>query len=188
MTRLVLVRGDITEQHVDAIVNAANAGLLGGGGVDGAIHRAGGPSILQECDRIRDAQGGCPTGSAVATGAGRLPARAVIHTVGPRWKGGGRGEEELLASAWRSSLDLAASLGHRTVAFPSISTGVYGFPLKRAARIALGVVRDFVRERPEALDEVRVVLFSQGDLAVYEEARTVVCDSARNDCSCGSGS
>lgn len=174
MTRLELILGDITGQHVDAIVNAANSGLLGGGGVDGAIHRVGGPTIMEECDRIRAERGGCPTGTAVVTGAGRLPCRAVIHTVGPRWKGGGRGEDELLASAWRSSLELAASLGHRTVAFPSISTGVYGFPVERAAKIALGVVRDFVKARPEAFDEIRVVLFSAGDLAVYEGARREV--------------
>lgn len=178
MTRLELVCGDITVQHVDAIVNAANAGLLGGGGVDGAIHRAGGPAIMEECDRIREARGGCPTGSAVATGAGNLPAKAVIHTVGPRWKGGGRGERELLASAWRSSLALAAAGGHRTVAFPSISTGVYGYPVEEAARVALETVAAFLETHPEAFDEIRIVLFSPQDLEAWQRARGAVPGAA----------
>jgi O-acetyl-ADP-ribose deacetylase (regulator of RNase III) len=171
MTRLELVLGDITRQHVDAIVNAANAGLHGGGGVDGAIHRAGGPAIMDECDRIRAERGGCPTGTAVATGAGRLAARAVIHAVAPRWKGGAHGERELLASAYRSSLELGASLGHRTVAFPSLGTGAYGYPIGEAARVALGEIRDFLAAHPDAFDEVRVVLFSPEDLAAWESAR-----------------
>jgi len=169
-TLLALVQGDITRQTVDAIVNAANSTLLGGGGVDGAIHRAGGPEILEECKRIRATQGKCPTGQAVITTAGRLPARRVIHTVGPVWSGGGRGEAGLLRSAYKTSLALAATEGLRTVAFPSISTGAYRFPLDRAAAIALQAIAEHCRSVPEAHDEVRMVLFSAGDLAVYAEA------------------
>lgn len=168
--RIRLLRGDITRQRVDAIVNAANQGLRGGGGVDGAIHRVGGPAIMEDCDRIRTARGGCPTGSAVATGAGDLDARAVIHAVGPRWSGGGRGEAGLLAGAYRSSLRLAAEAGLRVVAFPSLSTGAYGFPLPEAADIAIATVLEFLDERPEALDEIRFVLFCDEDLAVYRGA------------------
>ena len=161
-----LTQGDITEQATDAIVNAANSGLRGGGGVDGAIHRAGGPAIMEECRRI----GGCPTGSAVLTTGGRLAARHVIHTVGPRWHGGTEGEPELLASAYRTSLRVAAEAGLRTVAFPSISTGAYGYPIREAARVALRAVGDFARENPGRLDLVRFVLFSAADHVVYAEA------------------
>jgi len=171
MAELTLVQGDITRQHVDAIVNAANAGLVGGGGVDGAIHHAGGPAIMDECDRIRADQGGCPTGGAVVTTAGKLPARAVIHTVGPRWRGGRHGEERLLASAYRSSLELAASRGYRTVAFPSISTGVYGYPIQKAAEVALRTIHEVFADRPGDFDEVKMVLFSKSDLDVYEKTR-----------------
>ena len=163
-TRITLVRGDITEQRVDAIVNAANSRLAGGGGVDGAIHRAGGSSIMAECRSI----GGCPTGQAVRTGAGDLPAQHVIHAVGPRWGGGDRGEAELLASAYRVSLEVAAEHGAQTVAFPSISTGIYGFPIGPAAQIALRTVRDTAPAH--GFDELRFVLFSQADLGVYERA------------------
>ncbi|MDR7520592.1 MAG: O-acetyl-ADP-ribose deacetylase [Armatimonadota bacterium] len=166
--RLTLVRGDITTQEVDAIVNAANSRLVGGGGVDGAIRRAGGPAIEEECAAIRARQGGCPTGSAVITGAGRLPARYVIHAVGPVWQGGGHGEADLLASAYRASLALAARQGARTVAFPSISTGAYGYPVEQAARIALRTVAEVLKE--QAFDEVRFVLFSQKDYDAYAEA------------------
>jgi O-acetyl-ADP-ribose deacetylase (regulator of RNase III) len=160
--RLTLLRGDITEQAVDAIVNAANAQLAGGGGVDGAIHRAGGPSIMEECAAI----GGCPTGEARATGAGALPARFVIHAVGPIWRGGGEGEHELLASAHRRAFAMAADLGCRTVAVPAISTGIYGFPLELAAPIA---VRE-ARAAPGPIEEVRFVLFSEPHLTAFERA------------------
>jgi len=166
--RFELVQGDITKQAVDAIVNAANTGLVGGGGVDGAIHRAGGPEIMAECDRIRAEQGGCPTGTAVITTAGRLPARHVIHTAGPRWHGGDRGERDQLASCYRSCLELAERHGLRTIAFPSISTGVYGYPVEDAARVALVTVRRYLDQHPGAFDLVRFVLFSEADLRTYQ--------------------
>lgn len=171
-TRLALVRGDITTQAVDAVVNAANPSLMGGGGVDGAIHRRGGPAILEACIRVREARypGGLPRGAAVATTAGDLPARAVIHTVGPIWAGGGAGEAEVLASAYRSSLDVAAENGWRSVAFPSISTGVYGYPTDAAAGIALRTLRGEAEARPGTFVELRMVLFSEADLAIYREA------------------
>ncbi len=171
-TTLRLVQGDITEQQVDAIVNAANSTLLGGGGVDGAIHRRGGPRILEECRQIRRTRypEGLPTGEAVATIAGDLPARRVIHTVGPVWKGGRAGEPELLASAYRNSLERAREEGLRTVAFPAISTGAYGYPIEQAAPLALSTVVTSVREHPGALDEVRFVLFSDRDVQVYRQA------------------
>jgi O-acetyl-ADP-ribose deacetylase (regulator of RNase III) len=165
-SRLVLLGGDITDQDTDAIVNAANTSLLGGGGVDGAIHRRGGPAILDECRRI----GGCPTGDAVITTAGRLPARFVIHTVGPVWSGGARGEDALLASAYRAGLRIAADRALRSIAFPSISTGAYRFPIDRASIIALDTVAGFLGGDRHALEEVRFVLFNEGDLAVYEAA------------------
>ncbi|MEM9454650.1 MAG: O-acetyl-ADP-ribose deacetylase [Myxococcota bacterium] len=169
-TVLTLVRGDITQQEVDAIVNAANSSLLGGGGVDGAIHRKGGPAILEECKKIRAAQGGCPPGQAVITTAGELPARRVIHTVGPVWNGGGRGEVGILRSAYRRSLELAVGEQLRTVAFPSISTGAYRFPLAKAAAIALQTIDEHCRAHPGAHDEVRMVLFSALDMTIYAEA------------------
>jgi O-acetyl-ADP-ribose deacetylase (regulator of RNase III) len=167
--RLELVRGDITTQQVDAIVNAANSGLLGGGGVDGAIHRAGGPQVLEECRAIRSARGPLPTGQAVITSGGRLPARHVIHTVGPVWQGGQSGEPELLAACYRNSLALALQHGCPRVAFPSISTGAYGYPVEEAPQVALAAVRE-VLERESALELVRFVLFSEADLRVYQQA------------------
>ena len=140
--RVVALEGDITEQRVDAIVNAANTSLLGGGGVDGAIHRAAGPELLAECRTL----GGCPTGEARITAGYRLPARWVIHTVGPVWSGGGSGEDDLLAACYRNSLSLAVESGVRTIAFPAISTGVYRFPLERATAIAVSEVRRFLAE------------------------------------------
>ncbi len=167
-TLLRLVQGDITVQKVDAIVNAANPGLMGGGGVDGAIHRAGGPAIREECKAIISRIGRLATGKAVITSAGRMHARHVVHTVGPVWQGGTANEEELLADAYRNSLRVAAEHGCRTVAFPSISTGAYGFPVARAARIALSTIIETIPDLD--LDEVRVVLFMPGDLEVYSNA------------------
>lgn len=174
-TRLLLARGDIVLEEVEAIVNAANTTLLGGGGVDGAIHRAGGPAILEECRGI----GGCATGDAVITGGGRLPARHVVHTVGPVWSGGDRGEERLLASAYRRSLEVAAQHGVRSLAFPSISTGAYRFPIDRAAEVALGTVRDFLAEPGHSIEEARFVLFSDLDLATYAEVAARVLGGER---------
>ena len=171
-TLLRLVQGDITEQDTDAIVNAANSTLLGGGGVDGAIHRRGGPAILEACRLIRATShpAGLPTGDAVATTAGALPARHVVHTVGPIWSGGRNGEAELLARAYRTSLRVAAEEGARTIAFPSVSTGAYGYPIANAAAIALHTVKTGIEAHPDAFDEVRFVLFSQRDFAIYSAA------------------
>ena len=163
--RIELVRGDITRQDTDAIVNAANTTLLGGGGVDGAIHRAGGPAILAECRRL----GGCATGDAKITGGGQLRARHVIHSVGPVYRDGRHGEPDILASAYRRSLEVASAHGVGSLAFPSISTGAYGYPIRTAARIAVDTVRAYLRDHPE-IALVRFVLFSEADLAVYEEA------------------
>ena len=162
--RIVLVQGDITKQEVDAIVNAANSSLLGGGGVDGAIHRAGGPAILEECRRL----GGCDTGDAKPTTAGDLPARHVIHTVGPVWQGGEAGEDEFLASCHRRSLEVAAELACRTVAFPAISTGIYGYPVERAAPVALETTREELAKHPQ-IEEVRFVLFSDEHLEAFQQ-------------------
>lgn len=160
-----LCQGDITRQQVDAIVNAANSRLAGGGGVDGAIHRAGGPAIMEACRAL----GGCPTGEAVVTTGGNLPARYVIHAVGPIYRNGASGEAALLAQAYRNSLKRADEHKLKSIAFPSISTGAYGYPIAEAARIALGTVIDYLNG-PTTLERVVFVLFSAHDLAVYENA------------------
>jgi O-acetyl-ADP-ribose deacetylase (regulator of RNase III) len=168
-SRIVLLQGDITAQRVGAVVNAANPSLLGGGGVDGAIHRAGGLRILEECRAIVRGIGRLEPGGAVITTGGNLPANHVIHTVGPVWCGGTRGEPQILASAYRASLGLAEKMGLQSLAFPSISTGAYGYPVRAAARVALGTVAAYLRAGSD-LHEVRFVLFSAADLSVYEVA------------------
>jgi O-acetyl-ADP-ribose deacetylase (regulator of RNase III) len=165
-----LVLGDITRQRVDAIVNAANSTLLGGGGVDGAIHRAGGPAVLDECRAIRAERGECPTGEAVLTGGGGLPARFVIHAVGPVWRGGDQGEPGLLASCYRNALRIAAERGFQSVAFPSISTGIYGYPVSLAASTALTAVASFLSTEAAAPARVRFVLFDPVTFATYAGA------------------
>ncbi len=165
MVPLEVVRGDITTQAVDAIVNAANESLLGGGGVDGAIHRAGGPDLLEECRGL----GGCPTGQARITKGYRLPARFVIHTVGPVWHGGGRGEPALLASCYRASLVLAADHGCRSIAFPAISCGVYGYPLEEAARVSVATVRELADANPP-FDLIRWVMFDKAADSAWRTA------------------
>ena len=169
-SRLVLKLGDITKEEVDAIVNAANSSLLGGGGVDGAIHRAGGPAILEQCRKLK----GCEPGYAKITTGGRLRAKYVIHTVGPIWYGGKDNEPEILASAYRRSLEVASENKCKTVAFPSISTGAYGYPIELAAKIALKTIADYLSTHPE-IEQVRMILFSQNDFDVYSrELREII--------------
>lgn len=163
MAAIEVIRGDITKLDVDVIVNAANSSLLGGGGVDGAIHRAAGPDLLEECIRIRNAEGGCKTGDAKITGAGRLKAKWVVHAVGPVWNGGHGGEPALLASCYRKSLLLAAEAGAESIAFPAISTGIYGYPIEDACRVAVATIRSHHAALP-----ARVVLcmFSEEDYEI----------------------
>ncbi|HEV7502152.1 MAG TPA: O-acetyl-ADP-ribose deacetylase [Vicinamibacteria bacterium] len=171
--RLEIARGDLTREKVAAIVNAANSSLLGGGGVDGAIHRAGGPRILEECRAIRARRGPLPPGEAVITTGGALPARRVIHTVGPVWQGGGAREPETLAACYRSSLSLAEEEGLESVAFPSISTGAFGYPIEEAAPVALRTIAE-VLPGARHVRLVRCVLFSESDLETYARALAAI--------------
>lgn len=168
--KVLLKQGDITGEATDAIVNAANSSLMGGGGVDGAIHRAGGPAILEECQKIVARIGHLPAGQAVITSGGNLKARHVIHTVGPVWHGGSSGEPELLKSAYRESLKVAVENKLQTVSFPSISTGAYGYPVDKAAKVALNAVIDFLKTSPGTLKGVTFVLFSPDILKTYQKA------------------
>jgi O-acetyl-ADP-ribose deacetylase (regulator of RNase III) len=168
--KLLITQGDITRQSTDAIVNAANSSLMGGGGVDGAIHRAGGPAILQECKKIVARQGRLPAGKAVITTGGNLKAKYVIHTVGPIWHGGNKGEPELLASAYRESLKVAAENNLNSVSFPSISTGAYGYPIDQATKVALNAAITFLSESDTSLREVVFVLFDSRTLRAYSSA------------------
>jgi O-acetyl-ADP-ribose deacetylase (regulator of RNase III) len=167
MTLIQLQKGDITKLKVDAIVNAANSSLMGGGGVDGAIHRAGGPMILEECMQIRNRQGGCKTGEAVITTGGDLPAKKVIHTVGPVYHGG-KNNALLLANCYKNSLLLAVDNHLKTIAFPNISTGVYGYPKKEAAAIAVDAVKAFINDHPDALDGVIFICYDEENYSIYQ--------------------
>jgi O-acetyl-ADP-ribose deacetylase len=166
-TRIEVVKADITKISVDAIVNAANTSLLGGGGVDGAIHKAGGPGIIEECRKIIARQGGCKTGEAVITGAGRLPSRFVIHTVGPVWNGGNKNEENLLASCYANALKLAEENICTTIAFPNISTGIYGFPKEKAAKIAMATVQHFLLT--SKIEKVFFVCFDEENYLLLQQ-------------------
>ena len=167
-SKIVLWQGDITQIAVDVIVNAANNSLLGGGGVDGAIHRAGGPAILEACKEIRYRQGGCPTGKAVITTAGKLPAKYVIHTVGPIWSGGQANEPKLLENCYRNSLQLAQQYQCKTIAFPNISTGIYGYPKDKAAQIAVQTVTDCLAKH-SVIDNVIFVFFDKDNYQLYQQ-------------------
>jgi len=164
MNRIEIVEGDITTQKVDAIVNAANETLLGGGGVDGAIHRAAGPKLLEECRKLN----GCPTGEAKITKGYNLPAKYVIHTVGPIWHGGEKNEERFLANCYKNSLRLASENNIKSIAFPSISTGVYGYPIEQASSIALKEINNYLKEH-QAIEKVKIVCFGKEDLNTYQE-------------------
>jgi len=175
--KVTSIKGDITKVKADAIVNAANSSLLGGGGVDGAIHRAGGPAILEECKQIRNRQGGCMTGEAVITTAGNLPARFVIHTVGPVWNNNSETTDPLLANCYRNSLKIAAGIDLASVAFPNISTGIYGYPKKIAAEIAIATVRDFFSgnqgsSSPDKIKDIIFVCFDEENYQIYNSLLT----------------
>lgn len=176
--KLAIIQGDITRQAADAIVNAANPSLMGGGGVDGAIHRSGGPAILEECKQIVSRQGRLPTGKAVITTGGNLKARFVIHTVGPIWHGGNKGEPELLASAYQESLKVAAENNLSSISFPSISTGAYGYPVAEAAKVAIRTVASFLKEKVTPIKEVVFVLF---DSATFENYSSVLGEIAKEN-------
>lgn len=180
-TKLSLRQGDITQQATEAIVNAANSSLMGGGGVDGAIHRAGGPAILEACQQIVARQGRLPTGQAVITTGGNLKARFVIHTVGPVWHGGNQGEPELLASAYRESLKIAAENKLSSISFPSLSTGAYGYPMAAAAGVALKAVISFLKEQSSSIKEVVFVLFDAVTLASYAAALVEIVRQQKNE-------
>ena len=169
-TTLELIQGDITKAEVDAIVNAANEKLIGGGGVDGAIRRAGGEAVVKECDIIRAQQGGCPTGKAIITTAGKLPAQSIIHTVGPVWHGGNSGEASLLASCYKESLLLAVENDIKSIAFPSISTGVYGYPTEKAAAQALQTIRDLAESGVTLPTNIQFILFDDATYNCYADA------------------
>ncbi|RIJ42759.1 O-acetyl-ADP-ribose deacetylase [Pontibacter oryzae] len=168
-TSITVQQGDITKVQADAIVNAANSSLLGGGGVDGAIHRAGGPQILEECKQIRARQGGCPTGEAVITTGGKLPAAHVIHTVGPVWGGGSKGEPDLLANCYRNTLKLAEEKRLQRIAFPNISTGVYGYPKDKAAQVAVDAVKSYFKNHDSNIKEVIFVCFDAENYRLYDD-------------------
>jgi len=180
-TKVSVVQGDITQQATEVIVNAANSSLMGGGGVDGAIHRVGGPAILEECKEIVAGQGRLPTGRAVITGGGNLTARYVIHTVGPIWHGGARNESRLLESAYYECLQLATEKELASISFPSISTGAYGYPLDEAARIAASTVVSFLKKRATSLREVVFVLFDDRTYESYRSALREVTGSSETD-------
>jgi O-acetyl-ADP-ribose deacetylase (regulator of RNase III) len=177
-TMIHLVRGDITDQDVDAIVNAANSSLMGGGGVDGAIHRKGGPKILEECKQIRSKEWpeGLPKGKAVITSGGNLKAKYVIHTVGPIWRDGKSGEKKLLKDAYLNSLKIAVQKKLKSISFPSISTGAYAYPIDEAARTALSTIKEFL-EKEKGLEEVNFVLFTEDDLKTYQDAEVEIFGS-----------
>ena len=178
MNRIALIQGDITKEKVDAIVNAANSSLMGGGGVDGAIHRAGGPAILEACKKIVARQGGCKTGQAVITTGGNLPAKHVIHTVGPVWNGGHNGEREKLAGCYRNSLQLAVDNNCRTIAFPNISTGVYRFPKPEAAAIAVKTISGFLSQN-HSLAKVVLVCFDDENYAFIKNELDALTETER---------
>lgn len=167
MATIKLIKGDITVSDTDAIVNAANSSLLGGGGVDGAIHRKGGPKILEECIEIRNLQGGCKTGEAVYTSGGLLPCRYVIHTVGPIWNGGKKKERELLSNCYHNSLKIANDLNLAMIAFPNISTGIYHFPKQEAAEIAIQTVQAFLKTENKTIQEVSFICFDEENYEIY---------------------